>query len=111
MYKNVIDLGKSVSFVLEDIDIGGQIQYLTCTGPLSNRIILTFSFFFSFFTNILEFRYIVAYKNETNFQKSDCRYGFLVYGMFFALFLGINSDKFHYNSVSSKRAVIFCSIK
>ena len=33
MYKNVIDLGKSVSFVLEDIDIGGQIQYLTCTGP------------------------------------------------------------------------------
>ena len=30
---------------------------------------------------------------------------------FFALFLGINSDKFHYNSISSKRAVIFCSIK
>ena len=34
MYMNVIDLSKSVSFVLEDIDIGGQIQYLTCTGPL-----------------------------------------------------------------------------
>ena len=33
MYMNVIDLSKSVSFVLEDIDIGGQIQYLTCTGP------------------------------------------------------------------------------
>ena len=33
MYKNVIDLGKSVSFVLEDNDIGGQIQYLICTGP------------------------------------------------------------------------------
>ena len=32
MYMNVIDLSKSVSFVLEDIDIGGQIQYLTCTG-------------------------------------------------------------------------------
>ena len=30
---------------------------------------------------------------------------------FFALFLGINSDKSHYNSISSKRAVIFCSIK
>ena len=35
MYKNVIDPGKSVSFVLKDIDIGGQIQYLMCTGPLS----------------------------------------------------------------------------
>ena len=23
----------SVSFVLKDIDIGGQIQYLKCTGP------------------------------------------------------------------------------
>ena len=34
MYKNVIDPGKSVSFVLKDIDIGGQIQYLMCTGPL-----------------------------------------------------------------------------
>ena len=34
MYKNVIDQGKSVSFVLKDIDIGGQIQYLMCTGPL-----------------------------------------------------------------------------
>ena len=30
---------------------------------------------------------------------------------FFALFLGINSDKFHYNSISSKRAGIFYSIK
>ena len=30
---------------------------------------------------------------------------------FFALLLGINSDKIHYNSISSKRAVIFCSIK
>ena len=30
---------------------------------------------------------------------------------FFALFLGINSDKIHYNSISSKGAVIFCSIK
>ena len=34
MYKNVIDPGKSVYFVLKDIDIGGQIQYLMCTGPL-----------------------------------------------------------------------------
>ena len=38
MYMNVIDLRKSVSFVLEDIDIGGQIQYLTCTGPLIKSI-------------------------------------------------------------------------
>ena len=35
MYKNVINPGKSVSFVLKDIDIGGQIQYLMCTGPLT----------------------------------------------------------------------------
>ena len=35
MYKNVIDPGISVSFALKDIDIGGQIQYLMCTGPLS----------------------------------------------------------------------------
>ena len=35
MCMNVIDLSKSVSFVLEDIDISGQIQYITCTGPLS----------------------------------------------------------------------------
>ena len=34
MYNNVIDTGKSVSFVLKDIDVGGQIQYCTCTGPL-----------------------------------------------------------------------------
>ena len=39
MYKNVIDPGKSVSFVLKDIDICGQIQYLMCTGPLSNIIV------------------------------------------------------------------------
>ena len=37
MYKNVIDPGKSVSFVLKDIDIGGQIQYLMCTGSLQQR--------------------------------------------------------------------------
>ena len=36
MYKNVIDPGKSVSFVLKDIDIGGQIQYLMCTGSLQH---------------------------------------------------------------------------
>ena len=33
MCKNVKDTGKSVSFVLKDIDIGGQIQYVMCTGP------------------------------------------------------------------------------
>ena len=38
MYKNVIDPGKSVSFVLKDIDICGQIQYLMCTGPLSRTM-------------------------------------------------------------------------
>ena len=30
---------------------------------------------------------------------------------FFALILGINSDNFHYNSISSKDTVIFCTIK
>ena len=44
-------------------------------------------------------------------MKSDCTYGFLVYGMFFAVFLGINSDKFHYNSVSSKGTAIFSYTK
>ena len=34
MYKNVIDPGKSVYFVLKDIDTGGQNQYAMCTGPL-----------------------------------------------------------------------------
>ena len=34
MYKNVIDPGKSVSFVMKDIDIGGQNQHAMCTGPL-----------------------------------------------------------------------------
>ena len=34
MYKIVIDPGKSVSFVLKDIDIGGQNQYTMCTGSL-----------------------------------------------------------------------------
>ena len=34
MYKNVIDPGISVSFALKDIGIGGQIQYLMCTGSL-----------------------------------------------------------------------------
>ena len=29
----VIDPGKSVSFVLKDSDIGGQNQYVMCTGP------------------------------------------------------------------------------
>ena len=33
MHKNVIDLGKSVSFILKYIDIGEQIQYLMYTGP------------------------------------------------------------------------------
>ena len=42
MCMNVIDLSKSVSFVLEDIDIGGQIQYLTCTGPLKSNFQIIF---------------------------------------------------------------------
>ena len=40
MYKNVIDPDKWVSFILKDIDIGGQILYLMCTGPLINMSIL-----------------------------------------------------------------------
>ena len=38
MCKNVIDPGKSVSFVLKAIDIGGQIQYLMCTGPFPTQL-------------------------------------------------------------------------
>ena len=34
MYQNVLDPGKSVSFVLKDIDISVQNQYAMCTGPL-----------------------------------------------------------------------------
>ena len=37
MYKNVIDPGKSVSFGMEDIDIGGQNQYAMCTGRFINK--------------------------------------------------------------------------
>ena len=44
MYKNVIDPGKSVSFVLKDIDIGGQIQYLMCTGPLTQCAFKNFDY-------------------------------------------------------------------
>ena len=33
MYKNVIDPGKSVYFVMKDIDIGRQNQYAMFTGP------------------------------------------------------------------------------
>ena len=33
MYKNVIEPGKTISLVLKDIYIGGQIQYIMCTGP------------------------------------------------------------------------------
>ena len=42
IYKNVIVPDKSVSFVLKDIDIGGQIQYLIYTGPLSQNDAITF---------------------------------------------------------------------
>ena len=41
MYKNVIDPGKSVYFILKDIDIGGQNQHAMCTGP------------FNFFENLI----------------------------------------------------------
>ena len=48
MYKNVIDPGKSVSFVLKDIDIGGQNQYAMCTGPCKLFIFDVFKMFFFF---------------------------------------------------------------
>ena len=35
----------------------------------------------------------------------------LPYGMFIVLFLGLNLVKFHYNNISSKGTMIFCSIK
>ena len=34
IYKNLKDPSKSFSLDLKDIDIGIQIQYLMCTGPL-----------------------------------------------------------------------------
>ena len=43
MYKNVIDPGKSVSFVLKDIDIGGQNQYAMCTGSFNGKPTMQFS--------------------------------------------------------------------
>ena len=49
MYKNVIDPGKSVSFVLKDIDIGGQNQYAMCTGSLW--------FYLVYFCTYKDFRY------------------------------------------------------
>ena len=45
------------------------------------------------------------------FIESHSRYGFLIYGMFFVLFFGLNSDVFHCNNVSSKVTVIFCYVK
>ena len=44
MCKNVIDPGKSVSFVLNDIDIGGQNQYAMCTGSLQVLILIILHF-------------------------------------------------------------------
>ena len=44
MYKNVIDPEKSVSFVLKDIDIGEQIQYLMYTGPFLKQKFFDLSF-------------------------------------------------------------------
>ena len=40
MYKNVIDPGKSVYFILKDIDIGGQSQYAICTGPIEIILVM-----------------------------------------------------------------------
>ena len=53
MYKNVIDPGKSVSFVLKDIDIGGQIQYLMCTGSFKLKYWAKIEFYNQ--VNILKF--------------------------------------------------------
>merc|ERR1711989_131701 len=67
--------------------------------------------FFGYITNIMKFRYISAKKISPIFKKLTADMDFSSKRKFFALFLGINSDKLHYNSISSKRAVIFCSIK
>ena len=40
-------------------------------------------------------------------KKSDCRYGFLVYVLFFTVFLGIKSGEFHYNRKSNKGSDLF----
>ena len=45
------------------------------------------------------------------FKNPTADMDFYFMGCFFALFLGLNSDKLHYNNVSSKGAAIFCCIK
>ena len=45
-----------------------------------------------------------------NFEKYQYSYEFLYNGMFFILFFGLISDKFHYNNISSKGAAIVYSI-
>ena len=76
MYMNVIDLSKSVSFVLEDIDIGGQIQYLTCTGPLLFLNLCEFYLFDDLFWALLhltsycnQIKYILIFKKFSNISK------------------------------------------
>ena len=61
MYKNVIDPGKSVSFVMKDIDIGGQNQYAMCTGPffLEMKIIYICNFLtINFYENFHEYFFV-----------------------------------------------------
>ena len=46
-----------------------------------------------------------------NSENSTVDMDFSSQQKFFVLFLGLYSDKFHYNSVSSKGTAIFCYIK
>ena len=46
-----------------------------------------------------------------NFENSTVDVDFSFKQKFFVLFLGLCSDKYHYNSVSIKGTAIFCYIK
>ena len=81
---------------------------------LSNKRILSFFIFWDFLAILqISWNFIIFQpKKMSPISKNlTVDMDFSSKRKFFALFLGINSDKFHYNSISSKRAVIFCSIK
>ena len=46
-----------------------------------------------------------------NFKNPTVDMEFYLMGCFFLLFLGLFSDKFHYNNVSSKGRARYCFIK
>ena len=81
---------------------------------LSNKRILSFFIFWDFLAIFqISWNFVILQpKKMSPISKNlTVDMDFSSKRKFFALFLGINSDKIHYNSISSKQAVIFCSIK